>query len=96
MTTRNLIAAILSTLLRPIAAAAADLKLEANFVASGAGVRTCMGIEKISNTGVAPSIAKLLGARMPDIEGQALDSILLPWSPNLSVSPSPNCPCPPR
>ena len=93
MTTRIFIAAILNALLLPIAAAAADPKLEANFVASGAGVRTCVGIEKI---GVAPSIAKLLGAGIPDIEGQALDSIVHPWPPNLSVSLSPNCPCPPR
>ena len=96
MTTRNFIAAILSVLLLPIAAATADPNFGANFVASGAGVRTGMEIDKSSNTDVAPTIARLSGTEMPDVEVHALDSIPLPRSPNLSVSPSPNCPCPPR
>ena len=96
MTTRGVIAAILSAPPQPLASASGDPKLSTNFVASGAGVRTSVVIDKISNTDVAPTIAKLLGIEMPDVEGHALDSIPLLWSPNLSFSPSPNRPCPRR
>jgi predicted AlkP superfamily pyrophosphatase or phosphodiesterase len=46
--------------------------LRAVFVAAGAGVKPGITLGVINNTDVAPTAAKLLGLKMPDIEGKPL------------------------
>ncbi|MCB1230518.1 MAG: alkaline phosphatase family protein [Verrucomicrobiae bacterium] len=48
----------------------------ANFVAAGAGIKAGTTLDQISNTDVAPTIAKLLGVEMNDTEGRVLTEIL--------------------
>jgi predicted AlkP superfamily pyrophosphatase or phosphodiesterase len=50
--------------------------LHATFVVWGAGVRPGVKLEEISNTDVAPTMAKLLGLEMKDVDGKVLDSAL--------------------
>jgi predicted AlkP superfamily pyrophosphatase or phosphodiesterase len=55
----------------------ADLpNLHATFVAWGAGIRPGVRLGEISNLDVAPTIAKLLGLSMPNVEGKALSDAL--------------------
>jgi predicted AlkP superfamily pyrophosphatase or phosphodiesterase len=50
--------------------------LHATFVAWGAGIKPGTKLGEISNTDVAPTIARLLGISMPGTDGQALPRIL--------------------
>ncbi len=48
----------------------------ANFVASGAGIKEGVVLDQISATDVAPTIARLLGLEMKNVEGRVLEEIL--------------------
>jgi hypothetical protein len=47
-------------------------ELHAMFVAWGKGIKQGTKLGEIDNRSVAPTIAKLLGIEMPDVEGKAL------------------------
>jgi predicted AlkP superfamily pyrophosphatase or phosphodiesterase len=46
------------------------------FIAEGHGIRAAGEIAPIANVDVAPTIARLLGLKMPDVQGQAVGTIL--------------------
>jgi hypothetical protein len=50
--------------------------LHATFVAWGAGIQPHAKLGSINNVDVAPTIAALLGLRMKDVDGHALENIL--------------------
>lgn len=50
--------------------------LHGTFVAWGAGIKAGEKLGTINNTDVAPTIVTLLGLKMPDSDGQVLESIL--------------------
>jgi predicted AlkP superfamily pyrophosphatase or phosphodiesterase len=50
--------------------------LGATFVAWGAGIKPGVRLGQISNTSVAPTLAKLLGIAMPNVEGKPLSELL--------------------
>ena len=50
--------------------------LHATFVAWGAGIKAGARLETINNTDVAPTMAQLLGLKIPDADGQVLSRIL--------------------
>jgi len=50
--------------------------LHGTFVAWGAGIKPGAKLGTINNTDVAPTIADLLGLKMPETDGQVLESIL--------------------
>lgn len=51
--------------------------LNAAFVAWGAGIKAGVKLGAISNMDVAPTMAELLGIKMPDTDGQVLTSLLV-------------------
>ena len=51
---------------------ASDPDMDALFIASGYGVRAGARLDKIANTDVAPTIAKLLGVPLPTAKGKPL------------------------
>jgi hypothetical protein len=51
-------------------------ELHATFVASGSGVRRGAKLGEISNTDVAPTVARLLGIQMNDVDGKVLAGAL--------------------
>jgi len=51
-------------------------RMNATFVASGAGIRTGATVSKMENIDVAPTIAKLLGIELPHADGRLLSEIL--------------------
>ena len=55
---------------------AKDPELDGMFVASGAGVKRGVRIERIRNLDVAPTIARLLDVPLPNVDGRVLDEIL--------------------
>jgi predicted AlkP superfamily pyrophosphatase or phosphodiesterase len=50
--------------------------LHATFVAWGAGIKPGATTGEISNTVVAPTIAKLLGIAMPNVDGKPLSAVM--------------------
>jgi predicted AlkP superfamily pyrophosphatase or phosphodiesterase len=50
--------------------------MDASFVISGAGVKQGAVIEKMSNTDVAPTMAKLLGVELKNVDGRVLEEVL--------------------
>ena len=50
--------------------------MDAGFVISGAGVKKGAVIEKMSNLDVVPTMAKLLGLEMKNLEGRVLEEVL--------------------
>jgi predicted AlkP superfamily pyrophosphatase or phosphodiesterase len=50
--------------------------LGATFVAWGVGIKPGVRLGEISNTSVAPTLAKLLGIAMPNVEGKPLSELL--------------------
>jgi predicted AlkP superfamily pyrophosphatase or phosphodiesterase len=55
--------------------------LHATFVAWGDGIKPGVKLGEIQNTTVAPTVAKLLGIAMPNVDGKPLDEILAPAQP---------------
>jgi predicted AlkP superfamily pyrophosphatase or phosphodiesterase len=53
-----------------------DSEMNAIFIASGAGIRPHVVLDEIRNLDVAPTIAKLLGLEMNNIDGKPLAGIL--------------------
>jgi len=53
-------------------------KMDGIFVASGAGIRKGVKLQRIKNVDVAPTIARLLGLTVRDVDGRALEEILVP------------------
>jgi predicted AlkP superfamily pyrophosphatase or phosphodiesterase len=53
-----------------------DPEMNAIFIAAGAGIRPHVVLDEIHNLDVAPTIAKLLGLEMKNIEGKPLAAIL--------------------
>ena len=50
--------------------------MHATFVAAGAGIKSGVKLDIIQNVDVAPTIAKLLGFALKDVDGRVLDEIL--------------------
>lgn len=57
--------------------ASTDPDMDAIFIASGYGIKKGVVLDEIRNLSVAPTLAKLLGVRLPVAKEPALDSILL-------------------
>lgn len=53
-----------------------DPNLYATFVISGAGVKKGAVVDEITNRDVAPTMARLLGLEMKDVDGRVLDEVL--------------------
>jgi predicted AlkP superfamily pyrophosphatase or phosphodiesterase len=54
-----------------------DPKMNAIFVASGAGLRKGVTLEGVENIDVAPTIAQLLGIQLDNVEGKVLKEALV-------------------
>jgi predicted AlkP superfamily pyrophosphatase or phosphodiesterase len=50
--------------------------MHATFIAAGAGIKPGAKLDVIRNTDVAPTIARLLGIEMKDVDGRVLEEIL--------------------
>lgn len=55
---------------------ASNPKVDAAFIASGAGIRKGVRTRRVRNLDVAPTIARLLGLSLPEADGQPLTEIL--------------------
>ena len=55
-------------------------KMNAVFVAWGRGIKSGAKLGIVKNVDVAPTIAKLLGTKFPDVQGKPIDAILAPES----------------
>jgi predicted AlkP superfamily pyrophosphatase or phosphodiesterase len=55
---------------------ATDPDLQALFIASGRGITRGVKLDSVSNLDLAPTIARLLNLRMPDVQGRILNEIL--------------------
>ena len=53
-----------------------DPELDGIFIASGDGIRSGAELERVSNLDVAPTIARLLGLSLPEVDGRVLEEIL--------------------
>ena len=56
----------------------ADPELDGIFIASGAGIKKGVHLKRVRNLDVAPTIARLLGLEMKNVEGRVLEEILVP------------------
>lgn len=54
-----------------------DPELDGIFVASGAGIKPGVRLDRVRNIDVAPTIAQLLGLKLPPPDGRVLEEILL-------------------
>lgn len=55
---------------------ASDPELDGIFIASGRGIIPGVVLQRVANLDVAPTIAELLGLKLPDAEGRVLSEIL--------------------
>lgn len=55
-----------------------DPELDGIFIASGAGIRKGVVLERVRNLDVAPTLAKVMGLEFPEIQGRVLEEILEP------------------
>jgi len=55
---------------------ASDPEMNGIFIASGAHIRKGVTLPQVSNRDLAPTIARILGLAMPDVEGRVLEEIL--------------------
>jgi hypothetical protein len=51
---------------------ASDPEMDALFIASGYGVRSGARLERVANTDIAPTVAKLLGVTLPTAKGRPI------------------------
>jgi predicted AlkP superfamily pyrophosphatase or phosphodiesterase len=51
--------------------------MHATFIAAGTGIQAGVQLDSINNVDVAPTIARLLGVAMTDVDGRVLDEILV-------------------
>jgi predicted AlkP superfamily pyrophosphatase or phosphodiesterase len=56
---------------------ASDPDLGAIFIASGAGIKRGVTLDRIANLDVAPTVAALLGIPLPNVEGTVLTDVLV-------------------
>jgi len=61
-----------------------DPDMDAIFIAWGRGIRAGARADRISNLDVAPTIAALLGVKLPSADGRALADFLAPQSHNIA------------
>ncbi|MDP3071713.1 MAG: alkaline phosphatase family protein [Opitutaceae bacterium] len=54
----------------------ADPELDGIFLASGAGIKKGVKLDRVRNLDVAPTIARLLGVALPTADGKAIEEIL--------------------
>jgi predicted AlkP superfamily pyrophosphatase or phosphodiesterase len=54
----------------------ADPELDGIFIASGAGIKKGVRLQRVRNVDVAPTIARLLGLELPNVDGRVLEEIL--------------------
>ena len=52
--------------------------MHATFVAAGTGIKPGVKLTTVRNTDIAPTIARLLGLEMKDVDGRVLTEILAP------------------
>lgn len=55
---------------------ATNPKVDAAFVAGGAGIRKGLRVKRVRNLDVAPTIARLLGISLPEADGQPMTEIM--------------------
>ena len=55
---------------------AEDPELDGIFIASGNGIKRGVSLPRVANLDVAPTIARLLGVKLPEVEGRVLAEIL--------------------
>lgn len=53
-----------------------DPELDGIFIASGYGIRQGVKLPRVTNLDVAPTLAELLGVKLPEVEGRVLSEIL--------------------
>jgi predicted AlkP superfamily pyrophosphatase or phosphodiesterase len=53
-----------------------DPELDGLFIASGAGIKQGVVLDRVRNLDVAPTLAKLMGLTFPEIDGRVLEEIL--------------------
>jgi predicted AlkP superfamily pyrophosphatase or phosphodiesterase len=53
-----------------------DPDLQAIFIASGQGIRAGVALDRVDNLDIAPTAAKILGVKMTNLQGRAIDEIL--------------------
>ncbi len=53
-----------------------DPDLDGIFIASGAGIRKGVVLDRVRNLDVAPTLAKLMGLEFPEVDGRVLEEIL--------------------
>ena len=53
-----------------------DPELDGIFIASGAGIRQGVELDRVRNLDVAPTLARLMGIELPDIDGRVLEEII--------------------
>ena len=54
----------------------ADTELDGIFIASGAGIKKGVKLDRVRNLDVAPTIARILGLELPNVDGRVLEEIL--------------------
>lgn len=55
-----------------------DPELDGIFIASGAGIKPGVVLDRVRNLDVAPTLAELMGLELPDMDGRVLEEILAP------------------
>ncbi len=55
-----------------------DPELDGIFIASGAGIKKGVVLDRVRNLDVAPTLAKVMGLTLPEVDGRVLDEILEP------------------
>jgi predicted AlkP superfamily pyrophosphatase or phosphodiesterase len=55
-----------------------DPELDGIFIASGRGIKKGMVLDRMANLDVAPTIARLMGLKLPQADGRVLEEILAP------------------
>ena len=58
-----------------------DPELDGIFLAWGKGIRQGMKLPRVTNLDVAPTLARLLGVKLPQVDGRVLEEILEPSAP---------------
>ena len=61
--------------------------MHATFVAAGAGIKPGVQLDLIQNVDVAPTIARLMGLALKDVDGRVLDEILVEVSERCDHGP---------
>ncbi|MCC2668386.1 MAG: Type phosphodiesterase / nucleotide pyrophosphatase [Armatimonadetes bacterium] len=69
----------IAPLLRPVGSHGylhTNPKVDALCIAAGAGIRKGSRVPRVRNVDIAPTIARLLGLQLPDVDGRVLDEFL--------------------